>query len=163
VGLAGVIGMAGILAFVSVLAFLVWTLLAPSTLRDTMQRNIRREARTPEANLTRFATMVIFFVGIGLFYEIGQRWPAKVTPHLETFALWSSAGGAVFLLIAGAFACLRPMQLMRLFNRHLRGVPNDRIDPKSRRRIVMVAKAFGVMLLLASSCVVHQVAEYLLN
>ena len=162
-GHAGVIGMVGILAFVGVLAFLVWTLLAPSTVRDIMQGNIRREAKTPEANLTQFATIVIFFVGIGLFYEIDRRWPAKNPPHLDPFAFWSSVAAAVFLLVTGAFACFRPMQWTRLFNRHLRGVPDDRIDPESRRRIVMVAKAFGVMFLLASSRVVHQVAAYLLN
>jgi hypothetical protein len=145
------------LAFVGVLAFLVWTLLAPSTVGEVLQRNIPRESRTPEGNSSQFATIVIFFVGIGLFYQIGREWPPKTSPHLNMFAFGSSIAGFVFLLVTGAFACLRPMQWMRLFNVRLRKIPDEQIDLSSRQRAAIVAKVFGVIFLLAAAYVIHQV------
>ncbi len=148
-----------ILSFVGVLAFLVWTLLAPSAVSDVLQQNIPREFRTPEGNSSLFATIVIFFVGFGLFYEIDQRLPAKNLPHLDLFAFWSSVTGAVFLLVAGAFACVRPMQWMRLFNERLRKIQDDQIDQHSIQLIIFVAKVFGVAFLWGSFYIAHLIAS----
>ncbi len=147
-----------VLVFVDVLAFLIWMLMAPSSVRDIIQWSVPKEMRTPKESPTQFATIAIFFVGIGLFYEIGQTWPTKKPMHLAPFAFWSGVASAVLLLATGAFACLRPIQWMRLFNPHLRGIPAGSFDSGAKQHFSFIAKGFGVVFLLASTYVIHQIA-----
>jgi hypothetical protein len=147
-----------VLFYIGLLVFMVCVLMAPVTVNDIMRWRIRAGARSSPPHFPYIPVIVIFFAGIGLFNEIGFKWPAKTLPYFDLFQFYAALFSVIWLAITGVIACFWPMQIMRIFIQPLRKVQESAVDSRAKTKIVLVAKAFGVIFLLASSFVVHQLA-----
>ncbi len=147
--------MISVLILFGILVLMICALLAPSVVNDFMRSGIPVEVRPGPPKYPFFPVILIFLLGIGIFYEIGHYWPEKQSIHFDSMQYYLSRLGAFILAATGVFACLWPFQFMRTFVLQLRHASDNEIDASGKSKIVFVARAFGTIFLLASSFVVH--------
>jgi hypothetical protein len=147
--------MVPVFVFVVLLILMVCVLLFPSSVNDIMRASIPVDARPKPPEYPFFPIILIFLLGIGLFYEIEHYWPSRRGVHLDSLQFVLSRLSAVLLAATGIFACIWPIRFTRMFVKELRRMTDSKIDAVGRGKIVLVAKGFGAMFIFASSYVVH--------
>ena len=85
-----------IFAFLAILVLMVLVLIVPDAVRNVIQWRVQPEARSDTKDDPRFAVIMIFLLGIGLFYEAERMWPPANVSHVGPFELYSGVFGARF-------------------------------------------------------------------
>lgn len=151
--------MVPIIAFVGLITIMICVLVAPSAVNDAMRWRIPAEARPSPPRHPHFPVILIFLLGIGLFYEIGREWTPKYSLEFNAWQHYVAIFSAICLAALGVVACYWPFLFMSAFIRKLRGVSRSGVDARSIEIIEVAAKLFGVVFLLASSWIVHLIGS----
>jgi hypothetical protein len=147
--------MVPILAFAVVFTLMVWLLLDPSSLKDSMQFAIPAEARSAPPRYPHFAVIVIFATGVGFFYELGRSGVLRKLHPANTLQFYLLVFAALFFAVNGVGACYWPVAFQRVYIPRLRHVRDVDLSPKTKKMLVMFGKCWGVLFLITCSYLVH--------
>jgi hypothetical protein len=139
------------LPFVVVISVMILVLLRPQAANVLILWRIPPESRPPASRLVLVAMIIIFVFGTLGFHAMLPSWQygrVHLSDLIQT-NLAAAAGIAFFLF--GSFACLRPIQFIRMSAPRLRETNAKSLDRHSTAIIELVSRAFGIVFLLTAS------------
>jgi hypothetical protein len=146
-----------ILVLGGLILLMIFFLVDPGAINDTMQFRIDPRIRSAPPRYPHFAVILIFLLGSALFYEADR---GTVALHIGHFEFITNCVAALFLALVGAFGCYFPLQFMRFFVRGLRDAPTSSLDNRASKLIEASGKVFGALFLLGSSFVTHLIVRF---
>ena len=143
-----------IFIFVSLIALMVFLLVAPDVMNDVMRSQIDPSLRPPPPKYPHFPVIMIFLLGIGLFYQSGR---GNAAPHFGQVQFFTNVAAALVLALIGVAACYSPIRFMKAMVTPLKGVPTRQLDERAQRIVEASGRIVGALFLIASSFVTHLV------
>lgn len=139
------------LSFVAVISVMILVLLRPQAANDLILWRIPAEARPPASRLVPVAMIIVFVFGALGFHAMLPSWQYGRLNFSDPIQMNLAIAACIGFFLFGSFACLRPIQFIRMSAPRLRGTTAKSLDRHSTTIIELVSRAFGIAFLLAAS------------